>query len=474
MRNTENLILQQDSYKLSHFKQYPPNTTRMFSYLESRGGEHEKTVFFGLQYLIQRYLSYGVTEHDVFEAADFAALHGVPFNYDGWMYIAHDLKGRLPVRIRAVLEGSVIPTSNVLMTVESTDPKVPWIVSSLETMLMRLWYPCTVATRSWYMREKIRGFLEATADDPSGELPFKLHDFGARGVSSAESAAIGGAAHLVNFMGSDTMEGIHFAQRFYGVVGCMPGYSIPASEHSTMTMWGKARETEAYANMLEQYKDQPIFACVSDSYDIYSAAADIWGNTLREKVIAFPGTVVIRPDSGDPVEVCARLALGLSRQFGATRNKKGYEVINHNVRLIQGDGCNPAMIVKILEKLKSMGFSATNIAFGMGGGLLQQLDRDTQKFAFKCSWAEVDGQGVDVHKDPVTDSGKRSKRGMLELNQVSTGEVHTVRRGDETKSLLQDVFVDGQIVREQTFDDVRKRAQLITYDQYRGWTDRTP
>ncbi len=472
MRTTDNLILMQDSYKLSHFKQYPANTTKMFSYLESRGGEHDKTVFFGLQYLLERYLSNPISYYDVEEAALFAKRHGVPFNLDGWMYIARDLKGKLPVRIRAVPEGSVVPVSNVLMSVESTDTRVPWIVSSLETLLMRLWYSCTVSTRSWHMRETLQRFLDATADDPAAEIGFKLHDFGARGVSSAESAAIGGAAHLVNFMGSDTMEGIHCAQQFYGCATGMPGFSIPASEHSTMTMWGRDRESEAYANMIEQYKDQPIFACVSDSYDLLYAARAIWGGNLHDKVVAFPGTIVIRPDSGDPVETCLQLFWTLEGRFGSTKNTKDYSVLNHNVRIIQGDGCSPKKIEEILTAFTRCRISATNIAFGMGGGLLQQLDRDTQKFAFKCSWAEVDGKPVDVYKDPVTDSGKRSKRGMLELNQTTTGEVHTVRRGDELNPVLRDVFQDGEILLYDTFDDVRSRSQQNVYKQYNGWVNK--
>lgn len=474
MRNTENLILMQDSYKLSHWVQYPPGLTKMHSYLESRGGEHDRTVFFGLQYLLLRYLTSPVTSCDVIEAREFAKLHGVPFNEAGWNRIVEKHKGYLPLRIRAVPEGSVVPTSNVLMTVESTDPEVPWLVSAVETLLMRVWYPCTVATRSWHLRKVIKGYLDETSEIPDEELLFKLHDFGARGVSSAESAAIGGAAHLVSFMGSDTMEGIHLAQKFYGVEGGMPAFSIPASEHSTMTMWGRDRERDAYANMLEQYKGQPIFACVSDSYDLFHAAVAIWGGDLRDKIIAYPGTLVVRPDSGDPTQTCLRLFWTLAERFGTSKNRKGFDVLNHNVRLIQGDGCSPKKIEEILHTLYQNNISATNIAFGMGGGLLQQLDRDTQRFAFKCSWAEVDGKEVDVYKEPSTDTSKRSKRGLLELNRTMTGEVHTVRRGDERETLLEDVFIDGRILRKQTFDDVREQAKN-PLTQYLGWTgERTP
>lgn len=458
----ENIILMQDSYKLSHWEQYPPGVTAMSSYLESRGGEHDRTVFFGLQYLLTRYLSRRVSVDDVDEADRFARLHGVPFNRQGWTYVARELDGRLPVRVRAVHEGSVVPTSNVLMTVESTDPRVPWVVSSLETVLMRLWYPCTVATRSWHLRESIRSFLVRTSDDPEGELPYKLHDFGARGVSSSESAGVGGSAHLVSFLGSDTIEGVRHAQEFYGVEGGMPGFSVPASEHSTVTMWGRAREAEAYAHMLDLYRDLPVFACVSDSYDLGRAARDIWGGELRQRVVDRHGTLVVRPDSGDPVETCAMLVTTLASRFGVTRNGRGYDVLNHGVRVIQGDGVTPRTVVAVLERLEGMGLSATNVSFGMGGGLLQQLDRDTQRFAFKCSWARVDGRDVDVSKDPVTDPGKRSKRGRLELVDDPLSGYRTVRREEMLAAgaapVMRDVFRDGHVLARQSFDDVRARA----------------
>jgi len=451
-------ILDTDSYKFSHWVQYPPNTTGMFSYLESRGGKFGETVFFGLQYYLKQFLSNPVTMEQVDEAAAFAKAHGVPFNLEGWTRIATTLGGKIPVKIRAVPEGTVVPTGNILMSVESTDPETFWVVSWLETMLVRLWYPTTVATLSHYTKRLIAAYLEMTADDVEAEIAFKLHDFGSRGVSSQESAAIGGAAHLVNFMGSDTVAGIHMANTFYNHE--MSGFSIPASEHSTMTMWGRANEAMAYSNMLEQYKDQPIFACVSDSYDIMNAASNIWGGELLGKVHEYKGTLVVRPDSGDPVEVCLELLERLETAFGSTVNSKGYKVLANDVRIIQGDGVNFESIDKILSALKDKGFSATNIAFGMGGGLLQQVNRDTQKFAFKCSSATVQGEEMDVYKDPATDSVKKSKRGRLELDLIHTGEMVTVRREESYNTLLRDVYLDGEILVEDDLDSIRERATL--------------
>lgn len=229
----ENLILNTDSYKASHWLQYPPGTEATFFYLESRGGTHERTLFFGLQAILKDYLAKPVTVAMIDEARAFLAAHGEPFNEAGWRHIVDVHGGRLPLRIRAVPEGTLVPTHQALLTVENTDPACHWLPSYLETLLMRVWYPITVATVSWHVKRTIGEYLERTSDEPAAQLPFKLHDFGARGVSSFESAALGGMAHLVNFRGTDTMPGVLAARRHYGEP--MAGHSIPAAEHSTIT-----------------------------------------------------------------------------------------------------------------------------------------------------------------------------------------------------------------------------------------------
>ena len=269
---------------------------------------------------------------------------------------------------------------------------------------------------------------------------------------------IGGAAHLVNFRGSDTVAGIWMANKFYKSE--MAGFSLPAAEHSTITMWGRANEALAYANILEKYKDQPIFACVSDSYDIYNAVSNIWGKELRQKVIDYKGVLVVRPDSGDPATVVVEVLKRLEAAFGATVNKKGYKVIDNGVRVIQGDGINEDSIREILETAVAAGYSATNIAFGMGGALLQKLDRDTLKFAFKCSWAMVDGKSTPVYKDPVTDDGKRSKKGLLDLERMPGNRVATVPVAADQSAMVK-VFENGRILRRWTLEEVRKTSETV-------------
>lgn len=471
-RNTlslDNLLLNTDSYKASHWLQYPPGTDATFFYVESRGGVYDRTVFFGLQAILKQYLSAPITHADIDEAKELYAAHGEPFNEAGWRDIVDRLGGHLPVRIRAVPEGTVVPTHQALVTIESTDANAYWVPSYLETMLLRLWYPVTVATISWHAKQTIRQFLERTSDDPAGQLPFKLHDFGARGVSSAESAAIGGCAHLVNFMGTDTVSALLAAKAYYHAP--MAGFSIPAAEHSTITSWGRDREVEAYRNMLKQFaKPGAIVAVVSDSYDIYHAIREHWGTTLKDEVIASGATVVIRPDSGDPVAVVHQCMELLDEAFGHTINGKGYKVLNH-VRVIQGDGINPTSIRAILERITSAGYATDNIAFGMGGALLQQLNRDTQKFALKCSAARVDGYWIDVYKDPVTDKGKQSKRGrMTLLTHREYGSFKTVPVPPEAASLadvekplgfddaMTTVWENGRLLQDWTFEAIRARA----------------
>jgi nicotinamide phosphoribosyltransferase len=462
MKLAKNLILNTDSYKVSMFKQYPAGTTGVYSYIESRGGRYDRTVFFGLQAFIKEYLLEPITQADIDIAEEILTAHGEPFNRAGWQYILDKHRGYLPVVIRAVPEGTVVPVKHVLATIENTDPECFWLTTWLETALLRaVWYGTTVATQSYTIKQVILDYLERTGDPST--IDFKLHDFGARGVSSLESAGIGSAAHLVNFMGTDTISGVLFAREYYGAG--IAGFSIPAAEHSTITSWGRDNEVKAYENMLTQFaKPGAILAVVSDSYDIYNAASKLWGEDLRRRVVDSGATVVIRPDSGDPVEVNRRLVEILGEKFGYTTNAKGFKVLN-NVRLIQGDGINELTVRSILGAFMAMGWSADNIAFGMGGALLQIVDRDTQRFAMKCSAAEVNGKWIDVVKDPVTDAGKKSKAGRVTLWTNGTGEY--VSSVDEPKQwadrgwtkALVPVFWDGKLENEITFEQVRANAK---------------
>jgi nicotinamide phosphoribosyltransferase len=469
----DNVILLTDSYKLTHWKQYPPKTQKVYSYFESRGGKFDETLMFGLQYIVQRYLAgQAVTKEMIDDAEALCEAHlgsKELFNRRGWEYILKRYNGQLPVSIKAVPEGTVVGTHNALITVENTDPECYWLTNYIETLLVEAWYPITVATLSMHMKKLMIRYLGETGD-PS-LVCFKLHDFGFRGVSSVESAAIGGAAHLINYKGTDTLVAIEMLMKYYGsTLKTMPGFSIPAAEHSTITAWLRKNEAKAYLNMLEKFP-KGLVAVVSDSYDIYNACRNIWGKKLREKVKGRDGTVVVRPDSGRPEKVVVGIMEILGKQFGYTTNAKGYKVLDEHIRVIQGDGIDYESTGRILKAMKEAGWSADNLSFGMGGALLQKLHRDTQKFAFKCAYAVVDGEGRDVFKKPVTDPGKNSKRGLMKLVADEKLRFRTVKRTEPGTDQLVEMFRNGKLLRTYNTEEIRERAEsFLRREEPRGQT----
>lgn len=489
LEKLSNVITNTDAYKATHYRQYPENTGQISSYIESRGGQYDAVVSFGLQAFIKEYLAKPITKSDIDDGEKYISGYlGLPFNRKGWEHILEKHKGYLPLEIETVKEGSVIPNKNVTVQVTNTDPECAWLPGYIETSLLRaVWYCNTVATKSLHTKNIIKEHMLKTCDNLD-KLPYMLNDFGARAATSTESSALGGMSHLVNFAGSDTIMGIVAADLYYKYMPEFQG--VPAAEHSTITSWGKENETDAYRNMVKQFAGNgKIFAVVSDSYDLFNAIENIWGDELKEEVINNGGTVVIRPDSGDPVEmVCKSLEL-LEKQFGTTQNTKGYKLLPPYIRLIQGDGVNPESIDAILTAMEQKGYSADNIVFGMGGELLQKLDRDTQKYAMKAAairrakeeeefekyleevlaeqnvhLSAFDGptQWEDVYKDPKTDPGKQSKRGVL-AQIFDENEGYITCRRDELngrENLLQMIYRNGQLLTETTMEQVRKTTEV--------------
>lgn len=458
-----NTIELTDSYKVSQWNQIPPGSQTMSSYFESRGGLFDSTVSFGLQYYLKKYLSgVVITRDNVEEAAEDFELHfdnPKVYNRSGWERILNVHGGRLPLLIRAVPEGTVVPVQNALMTTENTDKELPWLTNYVETIESMIWYPMTVATQSREMKKILVRYLIKNGTPEL--ILFKLHDFGFRGSTSVESAGIGGMGHLVNFQGSDTFQANRYARKYY----CerMASNSIPAAEHSTITSWGRKFEGNALENLLNQYPTG-LVSGISDSYDIYNACANIWGTRLKEKILMRDGTLVVRPDSGNPPEVVVRVLDILGEKFGFTVNQKGYKVLPPQIRVIQGDGIDLAMLELILEAMDKAGWSADNVAFGSGGGLLQKVNRDTQKCAIKCSAIEIDGEWHDVLKDPITDPGKKSKAGRLALVKIN-GVYRTVLESEAValglENELKPVFLNGDVLVDQTFAEIRERALLV-------------
>jgi nicotinamide phosphoribosyltransferase len=456
-----------DSYKASHAEQYPKKTRRVTSHMVARGSKiADYILWYGIYYYLKKYLAgVVITKTDVDKAEKFWNAH---FGYnvfkrEHWDYIVENHGGKLPVRIRAVKEGTKVGNHNVLMIIENTDDKCWWLTNFIETLLMKVWYTSTVATNSAEIRKTILQYLEETGTP--GDIWFKCHDFGYRGVSSEETAALGGSAHLLSFMGTDTVAGIFLAQDVYNTEE-MIGFSVPASEHSTITSWGKVDEVKAFENMLDTYPEG-IVACVSDSFHILEAI-DKWG-TLKHKIETRKGRLVIRPDSGDPARTDLAVIEKIGSIFGYTVNAKGYKVLPDYIRVIQGDGVSRTSIAHILETLKNAGWSADNIGFGSGGKLIQDFNRDDFNFAIKCCEVDVDGEIRYIDKTPVeiNENGelvfsfKTSKKGNMKLVKDGDG-FRTVTALDADYDFAKDemevIFENGEILVHPRFEDIRARA----------------
>ena len=462
----KNICLTTDSYKLNHWNQYPAGTEKVYSYFECRkGAKFAETPFFGLQYIIKNHLEgVVVTREKIENAAKLCKAHFGDekyFNREGWEYILNSHGGKLPVVIKAVEEGTVVPINNVLMTIENTDNKCFWLTNFLETILSQVWYPITVASLSREVKVTLNEYFTLTSD--GGLLNFGLHDFGFRGASSWESAGIGGAAHLINFLGTDTVVAMEVAVNYYNADLNGLAFSVAATEHSVMTALGKNGEEKVVENLLNEYPTG-ILSVVSDSYDIYNFVSNIVGTKFKDRILARDGVFVVRPDSITPThptpeEEMVWIMENLWANIGGTINSKGYKVIDPSVRVLWGDGIDLEGIKKILYAVTKAGFATENIAcFGMGGGLLQKVNRDTQRCAFKCSAQYRDGQWYDIQKNPK-DVSKASKKGKLKLIKVD-GEFETVGENDSGEDYLKVVFYNGVLVNEVDFATVRKNAAL--------------
>ncbi len=459
MTDEFNIIELSDSYKVSQYCILPDDTQSVYSYLESRGGQHPATGFFSLQYMLKKYMAgQVVTSRKLASSKSLFLQHfgNNIINEAGWQYIIDRHNGNLPVEIKAVPEGTIVPTHNVLMTVENTDPKCAWLTNYLETILVQQWAPATVQGNSYFCKQRLLEYLEKTGTP--GDIHFKLHDFGFRGVSSIETAKLLGSAHLLNFMGTDTLIALRFLIDHYKADGAV-GFSIPATEHSLMTIRGEDGELMQMARLLEKYPTG-LVACVSDSYDIMRAVTNYWPS-LRDKIMGRDGVLVVRPDSGNPVEILRDVILALMDSFGYEKNEKGYKVLDSHIRTIQGDGINYDSQGEILEEVTNSRnlISVDNFAFGSGGGLLQAFDRDSQRFAFKCCATQYGDTWYDVWKDPITDHGKVSKRGRLKLIKENS-TFKTVRQEESGTDILQTVFKNGVLYNELTLDQCRVNANF--------------
>ena len=458
-----NICLLTDSYKVTHHYFYPKGTEKIYSYLESRvGAEFNKTIFYGLQYIIKKYLEGSVvTQEKIDEADSIISTHigeGI-FNKKGWEHILDNYDGRLPIEIKAVAEGTPVEVGNALMTVENTDKKSCWLPNYLEPLLLQVWYPSTVATLSAEVRKLCNFYLEITGS-LKDNLDFMLHDFGYRGATSTESSRLCGSAHLLSFSGTDTIPSLSIPVNYYNDPNIY-GFSVQATEHSVMTSLGPEGEISQVLNVIDNAKDG-VLSIVIDSYNYKNLLAEAGksGSELNDAILNFldgeNNKVVFRPDSGEPVSTTIDCLNLLSEGFGSHLTHKGYKVFDLNIGLLWGDGLNYQKIRDILFAMKSAGWAAQNIIFGMGGGLHSSVTRDTQRNAFKCSAQLRDGEWHDIFKNPL-DSSKKSKTGRFKLVKQNNS-FKTVQIDSEGEDYLQTVFRNGELLIEDKFGDIKNRA----------------
>ena len=454
-----------DAYKFVHWYQRPLGLTKLYSYGEPRvGGQHDKVCFYLLQYIIKEFFMGTVSDADI-EKGYKRSLQVFGnckyFNLEVWRKV-RDL-GYLPLRIKAVKEGTVLPVGNVCFTVEATEDWFAPMVSHVEDWLMWCWYGTGVATRVYNIKKGILPAHETSCDNPF--LNYSVNDFGLRGAQGYEAACIGGSAHLIFFDGSDNVPAMDFIEEYY--VNDNIGGSVWATEHSVATSWGPNQGEFDYVNaQLDRAGDDATISIVIDSYDADNFIKNVIGSSeIKKKIIARKGRTVLRPDSGDPLTNICKYSEMLGNIFGYHLNGKDYKIINHNVGIIQGDGMNEHSIPFNYNEYIKTGWSAENVVTGSGGGLLVEgLTRDTDRWAIKASYAEINGQSINVCKAPKTDPTKNSKFGKLKLHK-SGKSFSTIESGkdiagnfDSYYDELELVFENGVLYRDQTFEEIRQIA----------------
>lgn len=462
----DNFILMSDYYKYTHHLAESPDVVKKFAYLEARGGYSFDTLFYGLQMVIKDHFEGVRVEQWMIDDADdyMFDVFGTReyFNRTGWQRIIDEFGGKLPIEIKAVSEGSIVPVSNILVSVENTVDGFAWLSNWTETVLLHVWHSSTVATTSLNYYRTIKKYADMCGEKVSG---VGTNDFGFRGVENVVAAGRAGSAHLLNFIGTDTSEGVVYAKRYYGFEfdGIPLGVSVFALEHSAVSVNGREGEYDVYRRSLDVVPDDAIVSFVIDTYDTMAAVEFLTTGEMKERILARKGKVVLRPDSGDPATMCHQIAEKIWENVGGTINELGYKVFDPHYGIIYGDGINLESLDKILKTVVQFDkFTNSNFVFGSGGALLQKCDRDTHKFAFKCSAAFDGTTWRDVFKDPITDSGKRSKRGRLALIHED-GKYQTIRLEElgDRENLLKTVFLNGDFVKKYTFNEVRQNAGTL-------------
>lgn len=475
-----------DGYKADHRRQYPKGTEFVYSNFTPRQSRVEgvnEVIFFGIQYFIKEYLIerwnkgfFQRPKEDVLREYkrrmdNYLGKDAIPCEHIGEL---HDL-GYLPILIKALPEGSLVPIGVPVLTIINTIPEYFWLTNYFETLMSNiLWKPITSAITAFQYRKRFEEYAEKTGYDKEF-IQWQGHDFSFRGTSGNEDALMSGAGHLLSFTGTDTIPVIDFLERYYNADSDkeLVGGSVPATEHSVMSMGDKEGEIDTFKRLITELYPSGIVSIVSDTWDFWKVMT-VYLPALKEEVLARDGRVVIRPDSGNPVDIICGLD-GVSNMvrsyiqkgayellwdiFGGTTNKKGYKVLNTKIGMIYGDSITLDRQKQILEKLEAKGFSVSNLVFGIGSYTYEYVTRDTFGFAMKATWGQVNGEAKDIFKDPKTDSGfKKSAKGLLQV--YSEKGVLKLKdectKKEEGQGLLEVVYKDGKLIKETSLSEIRK------------------
>lgn len=477
MKTNKNRLLMTDVYKLNHMLGYKPGITEVYAGMVARSfKKFDETLFYGLQPLI-KVLEGAISQE---EAEEFFSYYTQILGHAPAESIVTKINalvklGYIPLEIKAVPEGTVLGNQNILVTVRNTLPEFYWCVGFFESMLLKVWNTCSVATTSLKYKRLVTKYVNETSDKDF-LIPFMVHDFGYRGVSSEQTAELSGSAHLINFLGTDTVPAVKFLKENYAGEGLI-GASVFATEHSIACSYGLTDEEEVdYAEQMLNLCPTGILSIVADAKDYFRFLTKTMEHPrIKPRILAREGKFVVRPDSGFPPHIL----LGdpnapkgsneykgtfqiLEENWGTTVNSKGYKDLNDKVGCIYGDAMFYERYESVLEGMKQRKLAATNLVIGVGGLLLQQHNRDDLGFAFKATHAVINGVATELYKDPITDPGKKSHKGLMMLVKDGNGKYHTVDQvseADEKLGFLETVFKDGKVVKTHTLAEIRARSE---------------
>ncbi|WP_343704916.1 nicotinate phosphoribosyltransferase [Flavobacterium sp.] len=480
-----NPLLLTDGYKVDHRRQYPNGTTLVYSNWtprKSRLEEVDEVVFFGLQYFIKKYIIHDFEEYFFKKSKEevVAKYARRINNYLGENQVGikhiedlHDL-GYIPMVFKALPEGASVPLRVPMFTMYNTIPEFFWLTNYFETLLSAvIWLPCNSATIAKEYRKVLDKYADQTSSVPEF-VDWQAHDFSMRGMGGIEAALTSAAGHLLSFTGSDTIPAIDFLEEYYNANSDqeLVAGSVAATEHSVMCMGTTEGEYETFKRLIKEVYPKGIVSIVSDTWDLWKVLTDYLPR-LREDIVAREGKVVIRPDSGDPVDIICGNPNGKTEQekkgviellwdvFGGTTNAKGFKELVPQIGAIYGDSITVARATQICERLKEKGFASTNVVLGIGSFTYQYNTRDTFGFAMKATYGEVNGEGRAIFKDPITDDGtKKSAKGLMKIDLID-GKYHltdNVSWEEEKQGELKEVFRDGKLLVDQSLSEIRARV----------------